>query len=155
MADDGSKQGRDAGPLPKFRFLVDFGDGMKAQFQEVSGFDAEMQPIGLRHGDSKDFNKIAMPGLVKNNNITMKRGKFEDDGAFQDWLNDIKTNTSKRRTVVISLLDATGASKRVWTLHNARPMKFTGPTLNAKGNEVAIESIEIAHEGLTIAKPWN
>jgi len=144
MADEGSKQGRDAGPLPKFRFLVDFGGGMKVQFQEVAGLDAEAQPIGLRHVDSKDFNKIAMPGLNKNNDITLKRGVFKDDGTFQDWLKQVGTNTAKRRTVTISLLDVTGAAKRVWTLHNAWPPKITGPALKAEGNEVMIELIELA-----------
>ena len=153
MADDRNKQGRDAGPLPKFRFSVDFGDGMKVQFQEVAGLDAEAQPIGSRHGDSKDFNKIAMPGLNKNSNITLKRGVFKDDGAFQDWLKQVGTNTAKRRTITISLLDATGAAKRVWTLHNARPTKITGPALKAEGNEVMIELIELANEGVTIANP--
>src|SRR5262245_455026 len=119
MANDGSKQGRNTEPLPKFRFLVDFGDGVKAQFQEVTGLDVRAEPIGFRRGGSEDFSKIAMPGLVKNNNITMKRGKFDGDFDFQDWLDDIKRNNSKRRTITISLLDQTGATKRVWTLHNA------------------------------------
>ena len=151
MAEEKSKQGRDAGPLPKFHFLVDFGDGMKARFQEVSGLDAETQPVGSRRGDTKGFSKIT--GLNKSTDVTLKRGKLEGSSDLQDWLDDVTTNTGKRRTVVISLLDVRGAATRVWTLHNARPMKFTGPALNAKGNEVAIESIEVAHEGLRIGKP--
>jgi len=153
MADDRNEQDRDVRPLPRFRVSVDFGDGMKVRFQEVAGLDAEAQPIGLQHGDSKDFNKIAMPGLNKNNNITMKRGVFKDDGTFSDWLKQVETNTAKRRTITISLLDETGAAKRVWTLHNARPTKITGPALKAEGNEVMIELIELANEGVTIADP--
>jgi phage tail-like protein len=151
MADDGSKQGRDVWPLPKFRFSVDFGDGKKARFQEVSGLDTEAQPIGFRRGDSEAFSKIKMPGLNKAADVTMKRGVFKDDGTFSDWLKQVGTNTSKRRTITISLLDETGAAKRVWILHNARPTKITGTDLKSDGNEVAIESIEIAHEGLTVA----
>jgi len=152
MADEKSKRGRGASQRSKFPFLVDFGGGRKAQFREVSGFDAAAQPTGSRRGHTEDFSKIAMPGLVKNTNITLKRGKFEGSSDLQEWLDDITANTSKRRTVVISLLDASGAAQRVWTLRNARPMKFTGPALNAKGNDVAIESIEVAHDGLRIAK---
>lgn len=153
MADDASKQGRDARPLPKFRFSVDFGDGMKVRFQEVAGLDTEAQPIGLRHGDREGFRKIAMPGLNKNSNITLKRGVFKDDSTLQDWLNDIKRTASKRRTMTISLLDATGSAKRVWTLHNAWLAKITGPALKAEGNEVVIELLELANEGVTIANP--
>jgi len=153
MADDASKQAQDARLLPTFRFLVDFGDDRKGQFQEVSGLDAQAQPMGDRHSDSEDFSKIKMPGLNKNNNITMKRGVFKNDSTFRDWFSDIKSDTRRRRTVVISLLDPTGAAICIWNLQNAWLVKITGPALNAKGNDVAIESIEIAHEGLTIANP--
>ena len=65
-------------PLPRFHFQVDWG-GAKISFTEVTGLVMEREKIEYRHSDSKDFNKIAMPGLVKNNNITLKRGKFERD----------------------------------------------------------------------------
>jgi len=152
MANDGSKQGRDTWPLPKFRFSVNFGDGREAQFQEVSGLDAEAQPIGDRHGDSEAFSKIKMPGLNKANDVTMKRGVFKNDSTFSDWLKQVRMNTVKRRTVVVSLLDEKGAARMVWTLTNAFPTKITGADLKSEGNEVAIDTIEIAHEGLTMAK---
>jgi phage tail-like protein len=60
-------------------------------------------------------------------------------------------NTIKRVPVIISLLDETGNPTMVWTLNNAWPAKITGTDLKAQGNEVAVETIEIAHEGLTIA----
>lgn len=60
-------------------------------------------------------------------------------------------NTIKRVPVIISLLDETGKPTMVWTLANAWPTKITGTDLKAEGNEVAVETIEIAHEGLTIA----
>jgi len=59
-------------------------------------------------------------------------------------------NTIKRLPVTISLLDETGKPTMVWTLANAWPTKITGTDLKAEGNEVAIETIEIVHEGLTI-----
>jgi len=152
MADDGSKQGRDTWPLPKFRFSVNFGDGKEAQFQEVSGLDAEAQPIGDRQGDSEAFSKIKMPGLNKSGNITMKRGVLKNGSDLSDWLNQVRTRTIKRRTITISLRDETGAATMVWTLTNAYPTKITGAALKADGNEVAIDTIEIAHEGLSMAK---
>jgi phage tail-like protein len=122
-------------------------------FQEVSGLDTETQVIEYRHGDSKNFSTIKMPGIKKYGNVTMKKGVFKSDNKFRDWFNQIKMNTIKRVPVTISLLDEFGSPTMVWTLANAWPVKITGTDLKAEGNEVAIESIEIAHEGLTIANP--
>jgi phage tail-like protein len=119
-------------------------------FQEVSGLDIEAQPIEYRHGDSKDFSVLKMPGIKKSGNVTMKKGVFKSDNKFWDWFKQIKMNTVKRVPVTISLLDEGGAATMTWTLANAWPTKITGTDLKSDGNEVAVESIEIAHEGLTI-----
>ena len=92
-----------------------------------------------------------MPGMMKFGNLTMKKGVFKGDNKFWDWLNQIKMNTIKRVPVTISLLDESSAPTMVWTLANAWPTKITSTDLKSEGNEVAIESIEIVHEGLTIA----
>jgi phage tail-like protein len=149
MADDGSKQSATAWPMAKFQFEVKWDDKVMS-FQEVSGLDVEAQPIEYRHGDSKVFSPIKMPGIKKFSNITLKKGVFANDSKFTDWLNQIKLNTVKRSTAIISLLDEAGKPTMVWTLINAWPTKITGTDLKADANEVAIESIEIAHEGLTI-----
>jgi phage tail-like protein len=151
MADDGSKQSQTLWPIPKFRFSVDFGDGIGVEFQEVSGLDTEAQPIEFRQGDSKVFSTIKMPGIKKFSDVTMKKGIFKGDQKFWDWFKDIKMDTIKRRDVVISLLDEKGAPTMVWTLTNAWPVKITGTDLKSEGNEVAIETIVFAHEGLTVA----
>jgi phage tail-like protein len=150
MADDGSKQSTTVWPLPKFYFQVKW-DSNVMSFQEVSGLDVEAQPIEYRHGDSKDFSTIKMPGIRKSGNVTMKKGVFKSDNKSWDWFNQIKMNTIKRVPVTISLLDESGAATMVWTLANAWPTKITGTDMKADGNEVAVETIEIAHEGLTIA----
>lgn len=92
-----------------------------------------------------------MPGMVKVGNVTMKKGVFKSDNSFWDWFNQIKMNTIERKTVTISLLDEKGAPTMVWTLANAWPTKITATDMKSEGNEVAIETIEIVHEGLTIA----
>lgn len=139
-------------PLPKFYFEVDITDvGTKLPFQEVSGLDTETQIIEYRAGNSPTFSTIKMPGIAKVGNVTLKKGIFAKDNKFFDWQKNIKMNTIKRATVTIKLLDESGAPTMTWTLANAWPTKITGTDLKADGNEVAVESIEIAHEGLTIA----
>ena len=150
MADDGSKQSPDIWPVPKFRFVVMWGK-QKMSFQEVSGLDAEAQIIEYRAGDTKAAAAMKMPGLQKFSNVTMKKGVFKDDNKFWEWFDKIKTNTIERIAVTITLQDEANNSVMVWTLANAWPTKITGTDLKAQGNEVAVETIEIAHEGLTIS----
>jgi phage tail-like protein len=150
MADDGPAGSTTAWPLPQFRFQVNWGAEVLT-FQEVSGLDIEAQPIEYRHGDSPEFSTIKMPGLKKHGNVTLKRGRFKSDKRFRDWLNQIRMTTIKRSAVTISLLDESGAPAMVWTLANAWPIRISGTGLQSDGNEVAIESIEIAHEGVAIA----
>ena len=137
-------------PLPKFYFQVKLGD-TEVAFQEVSGLDIEAQIIEYRHGNSKEFSTIKMPGIKKSGNVTLKKGVFVKDNAFWDWFSQISMNTIERKTVVISLLDEGGNPTMVWTLNNAWPTKITGTDMKSDGNEVAVETIEVAHEGLTIA----
>ena len=120
-------------------------------FQEVSGLDAQSEEIKYRHGDGPEFSTIKMPGMKKMGNVTMRKGTFKSDNKFWDWFNQIKMNTIKRLPVTISLLDETGSPTMVWTLTNAWPTKITGTDLKAEGSEVAIETLEIVHEGLTVA----
>ena len=149
MADDGSAQSTTVWPLQKFYFQVKW-DSEVMSFQEISGLDIEAQPIEYRHGDSPEFSTISMPGIKKSSNVTMKKGVFKSDNKFWDWFKQIKMNTVKRVPVTISLLDEAGAPTMVWTLANAWPTKISGTDMKADGNEVAIETIEIAHEGITI-----
>jgi phage tail-like protein len=150
MADDGSTQSTTEWPIPKFRFEVKW-DSEVMSFQEVSGLDVEAQLLEYRRGDSPSFSTQKMPGLKKYSDITMKKGVFKSDNKFWDWFNEIKMNTVKRIPVTISLLDEEGSPTMVWTLTNAWPMKISGTDLKSTGNEVAVETIVIAHEGLTIA----
>jgi len=138
-------------PLPKFYFMVDWGSTTNIPFQEVSGMEIEAEPLEYRHGNSKVFSKINMPGMVKNNKISMKKGVFVNDNSFWDWYGKIKLNTIERQNVVIKLLDEGGEPTMTWTLNNAWPTKISSTDLKSETNEVAIESIEIMHEGLTIA----
>lgn len=137
-------------PLPKFYFMVDWGSTTNIPFQEVSGLNIESQSIEYRHGNSPVFSEINMPGIVKNSNVTMKKGVFANDANFWDWYNKIKMNTIERQNVVIKLLDESGSPTIVWTLLNAWPTKISSTDLKSNANEVAVESIEFMHQGLTM-----
>ena len=136
-------------PLSKFHFQVDW-SGTNIGFTEVSGLDISNDIIEYRDGSSPEYSKIKMPGQRKFSNITLKRGMFKSDNEFYTWFNTINMNTVERRDITISLLDETMSAVVVWKVKNAWPSKITPTDLKADGNDVAIESLEIVHEGLTI-----
>jgi phage tail-like protein len=136
-------------PMTAFHFQVDWG-GSQLGFSEVTGLNIEVQPIEYRDGLSPEYSPVKMPGLKKYGNITLKRGVFQGDNEFHDWLNEIKLNKPERRDITIKLLNEEHNPVMVWKVVNAWPSKITSPDLKATGNEVAIEQLEIVHEGISI-----
>lgn len=136
-------------PLPVFHFQVEWG-GTNLGFSEVSGLNLETQVIEYRDGLSPEYSVRKMSGIPKFGNITLKRGIVPADNEFYSWLNKTKLNKPDRRNLTISLLNEAHEPVTTWKVTNCFPVKVEGPGLKATGNEVAIESIEIAHEGLTI-----
>lgn len=136
-------------PLPKFHFQVEWG-GTKIGFTEVTGLEVTTDVIEYRDGVSPEFHKVKMPGMQKFSNITLKRGKFKSDNQFYDWWNTQQMNTVERRDLTISLLNENHEPVFVWKVKNAWPIKVNATDLKADGNEVAIETMELVHEGLTM-----
>ncbi|MFS8615374.1 MAG: phage tail protein [Solitalea sp.] len=136
-------------PIPKFHFQVEWG-GSKIGFTEVTGLDISTEVIEYRDGASPEFSKIKMPGQRTFSNITLKRGTFAGDNEFYEWFNTVNMNQIERRDLTISLLNENHEPVVVWKVKNAWPLKITPTDLSADGNEVALESLELAHEGLTI-----
>lgn len=137
-------------PVAAFHFQVEWG-GNKIGFSEASGLNIENQVIEYRDGDSKEFSSVKMPGIPQYGNITLKRGIMPDDNEFFEWLNTAKRlRNVERRDLTISLLNENHEPVMSWKVSNAFPVKIEGPGLNSTGNEAAIETLEIAHEGLTI-----
>jgi len=136
-------------PLVKFHFQVEWG-GTKIGFTEVSGLDVETEIVEYREGNSPEYSKIKMPGMQKFSNITLKRGTFKSDNEYFAWWNTVKLNTIERRDITISLLNENHEPVVTWKVKSAWPTKIQSTNLKADGNEVAIESMEIVHEGLTI-----
>jgi phage tail-like protein len=138
-------------PLPKFHFRVEWGStNINIGFSEVTGLDVETEVIEYRDGVNPEYNKMKMPGMRKFSNITMKRGVFRSNNDYFNWWNTVKLNTIERRDLTISLLNEEHEPVMVWKIKNAWPTKIASTDLKADGNEVAIESIEIVHEGLQI-----
>ncbi len=135
--------------MVKFHFQVDWG-GTKIGFTEVSGLDVETEIVEYRNGASPEYSKIKMPGMQKFSNITLKRGTFKSDNEFFEWWNSVSLNTIERRNITISLLNESHEPVVIWKIKNAWPTKIQSTDLKADANEVAIESMEIVHEGLII-----
>jgi phage tail-like protein len=136
-------------PLPKFHFQVEWG-GTKIGFSEITGLQTEIEVIEYRDGASPEYSKVKMPGMQKFNNITMKRGVFQSDNEFYEWWNTVKMNKIQRRDLTISLLNEEHEPVMVWKVKNAWPAKIESTDLKADGNETAIETAEVVHEGLVI-----
>lgn len=136
-------------PLPKFHFRVEWG-GAKIGFSEVSGLSVETDVVEYRDGSSPEYHKIKMPGMQKFGNITMKRGIFEGDNDYFKWWNTVALNTIERRDVTISLLNENHEPVVVWKVKNAWPSKVQSTDLKSDDNGVAIETIELVHEGLVM-----
>jgi phage tail-like protein len=136
-------------PLPKFHFRVEWG-GTRIGFTEVTGLEVSTDLIEYRDGASPEYSKIKMPGMQKFGNITLKRGIFKSDNEYYNWWNTHALNTIERRDITISLLNESHEPVVVWKIKNAWPVKVQSTDLKGDGNEVAVETIEIAHEGLTM-----
>jgi phage tail-like protein len=136
-------------PLPKFHFQVQWG-GTKIGFTEVTGLEVTTEKLEYRDGASKEYHKVRMPGMQTFGDLTLKRGVFAGDNEFYDWWNTVALNTVERRDITISLLNEAHEPVVVWKVKNAWPTKVTSTDLNASGNETAIESLVLTHEGLTM-----
>ena len=134
-------------PYAKFRYKVEI-DGLEAGgFSEASGFDASIDVIEYREGDMIQ-TPMKLPGLKKYGNITLKQG-VADSMVMYEWMIAGVEGEVERKTITITILDETETATASWQVINAWPAKYTAPDFNALASEVAIESLEIAHEGMT------
>jgi len=143
-------------PYSNFNFVVIIDGAEIAAFSEVSGLDSENTPIEYREGADATNAMRQLPGIEKYSHVVLKRG-VTGSTALWDWRKEVRDGGSSfppSRTVVINLLDekhTRGTPAMTWTLTNAWPMKITGPTMNAKGNDFAVEQLDLAHERLDIS----
>jgi phage tail-like protein len=137
-------------PYSAFNFVVEINGAQIAAFQEVSGLDSENTPIEYREGADPMNTTRKLPGIEKYPNVVCKRG-ITGSTALWDWRKEVRdgsTTFPPTRDVTIKLLDEQHVAVLKWRLTNAWCCKLSGPSLNAKGNEIAIETMELAHDRL-------
>jgi phage tail-like protein len=133
-------------PIPAFRFEVSLGDLQVAGFSEISGLTVELEPQEYAEGGINTYMH-KFPGRTKQSNITLKRGIV--DRLMWDWFYDFTLGKVKYRDISILLRNPHGDKVLMeWQIQHAFPIKWSGPELNATQNSVAVESLELAHEGL-------
>lgn len=140
-------------PLTGLHFEVKWGDSQNtSSFSEVSGLTMEADAIEYRGGADVALTVRKIPGLRKFGNVTLKRGILpaETGTGLFDWYNSIQAGTVSRRPVTVSLLNEERQPVMTWNIRDAWPVKVEGPALNATGNEIAIESVEFANEGVDV-----
>lgn len=135
-------------PYVAFTYLIEIGQIRVGGFNEVSGLDAEIEPVEYRNGD-EDFVKRKLPGIKKFPNIVLKRGIIGDLDAFA-WFRAGALGAVDRREGAIILRDEERNEVMRWKFIRGWACKYTGPSLKADSSAVAIESIEICHEGLDV-----
>jgi len=133
-------------PLRGFNFKLEIGGIQRAGFREASGLDSSQDPVEYREGVDK-ITARKLPGLNKYSNISLKWG-VSDDKELWDWRKKAMDGKVERKNGFIVLLDEAGVEKVRWSFTDGWPTKWTGPTFNATSNDVAIETLEIAHEGV-------
>ncbi len=128
--------------------ISDDGTAVKGSFAEASGLEVDIQPIEYRNG-SEDITVRKVPGLKKYPNIVLKRGVIGDPGLW-NWIQQTMDGKVQRTEGSVVLLDENKQEVMRWNFKRGWPCKWTGPGLNAKNNEIAMETLEIAHEGLAL-----
>jgi phage tail-like protein len=137
-------------PYRGFNFVVEIDGITRAGFREASGLDSSQDPVEYREGNEKPITARKLPGLNKYSNISLKWG-ISDDADLWKWRKTAIDGKVERKNGSIILRNEAGDEKVRWNFHDAWPTKWTGPSFNATSNDVAIETLELAHEGVVKA----
>ncbi len=138
--------GKRVDPYGNYNFLVEIDGIAQAAFHEASGFDSTIDVVEHREGGD-NLTPRKLPAMTKHGPITLKWG-LTDSAELYNWHRDAVKGNLQRKSGSIVLLDRSGAEKVRWNFVNAWPSKWTGPSFTAEGNDVAIETLELVHEGI-------
>ncbi|MDX1655397.1 MAG: phage tail protein [Candidatus Competibacteraceae bacterium] len=143
-------------PYSQFNFQVSW-DGLdenspQAGFQEASGLGMEITISEYRAGNASTNEPIKINGIVKTPDVTLKRGVLGELDTLYNWLNEVRNGSQTAlRNVTIKLMSEDRETvAQTWRLKQARPMKYTGPSLNGKGGDLAIEELVLAAERIEV-----
>jgi len=141
-----AQPGQRVDPFRNFNFLVELDGIAQASFTECSGLGSHTEVIENREGGD-NITPRKLPGMTKYSNIVLKWG-LADDRDLYDWHREVVTGGIRRRNGSIVLLDRAGAEVARWNFFAAWPAKWDAADLTAEGNDIAIETLELAHEGV-------
>ncbi|MBO7743569.1 phage tail protein [Paenibacillus sp. MWE-103] len=133
-------------PFRNFRFRVEIDGIQQAGFSDASGFDSTIDVIEYREGTDPTSPR-KLPGLTKYGNITLKWGQTDSLDLY-NWHKEAIAGSIQRRNMSVIVVDEAGNDKGRWDFAGAWPTKYDAPDFSAKGNDIAIESLEIVHEGM-------
>jgi phage tail-like protein len=137
-------------PYPNFNFSVDIGASVgEIGFAEVEIPAAEIDVIEYREGNDLPTAVRKLPGRVRYGNVVLRRG-IDGELAVWEWFKATRDGQLERRNVTITLLDEQRNTVQQWRLRDAWPVKYDPSDLNAKGNEIAIETLELACESIDV-----
>jgi phage tail-like protein len=148
MVSSDTRTGQQVHPYASYRFRVQVQGVDVAEFTECAGLEMTVKTDEVREGGQNGFVH-RLPGRVEYGNLTLRRGYAMRNELF-DWL---VTSVGQRRTLVkqtvtVSLVDQSGGTVMSWTFLDAFPVKWSGPSFKAGDNAIALESLELAHNGM-------
>ncbi|HEU5090029.1 MAG TPA: phage tail protein [Roseiflexaceae bacterium] len=136
-------------PYGGYNFRVEIDGITRAGFKSCSGLDVSQNASTYREGTDKSLGMRKLPGLVTSSDVTLARGITSDAELWQ-WRKKLASGTADRRNMSIILVDDAGKDVIRWNLRNCWPTKWTGPSLDATADQIAIETLVITHEGLEV-----
>ncbi len=140
-------------PYRNFRFKIEIDGIIQAGFSEATIPDSSSDVIEYREGNEPPTPR-KLPGMNKYGNVTLKWGITDSMELYEKWRKPVEEGRMKaaRKNVAIIIVDEEGSDGARWELSNAWPSKYDAPDLSAKGNDVAVETLEISHEGMRRVK---
>lgn len=136
-------------PYASYNFMVELDGITRAGFKDCSGLDTSQDAGTYREGTDKYLVQRKLPGLVSYSDVTLTRG-VTSDRKLWDWKQKATDGTVERHDISITLLDDTGQPKITWNLFECWPTKWTGPSLDATADEIAIETLELTYERMAL-----
>jgi phage tail-like protein len=138
-------------PYGGFNFSVELDGITRAGFQDCSGLENSQHAGTYREGTDRNLAPRKVPGLNTYSDITLSRG-LTNDSKLWDWRQKAMKGKVERHTISITLLDDVGSPRITWNLYECWPTSWTGPTLNAGADEIAVEKLTLAYERIELDK---